>query len=248
MKIFFQKYFRFIFEGILFNPIWIVERRVCKKIKFAIKASQIVYFDKWLDVGCGLRPYESSFPADSYIGVDIETSGRVPTLKAPDFFYNGRELPFPEGSFDGVLCTQVLEHVSDPRNLLAEMHRVIKPGGGLILSLPFVWQEHEEPYDFFRFTRFGIVDLLGQSGFEVESVERDTGAIETLAVALNVYIIHNLVPPFRGFGRLTALGLCFPIQCAALALQMILPDRGQFYVNLVIRARKADRSSSGSKC
>ncbi len=234
----FIKNLRYAKEGILFNPVWISEHNLRTQIESTIKLISIKPSATWLDVGCGLRPYESYFPVGSYVGVDIEVSGREPTLKAPDYYYDGRILPFPEDSFEGAISTQVLEHVPDPRGLLTEMHRVIKPGGELVISLPFVWQEHEEPYDFFRFTSFGIAELLKQTGFEVDAIIKDSGAIETLAVPLNVYIMRNLVPPIRGFGRLVALLVCFPIQLIALILQRVLPDQGQLYLNLVIRARK----------
>ena len=223
---------------ILWNPIYLCEYSLRIKVKKAIQAFGIVMSDKWLDVGCGLRPYESHFPLGCYVGVDVETSGRDHAMKLPDCYYNGRILPFPGNCFEGAISTQVLEHVPDPRGLLAEMHRVIKPGGGLIISLPFVWQEHEEPYDFFRFTGFGITDLLKQTGFEVDSIAKDTGAIETLAVTLNVYIVNNLIPPVRGLGHLVVLFVCFPIQLIALILQLVLPDQSRLYLNLVIRARK----------
>ena len=233
-----RKYSRCVKEGILFNPVWISEHKLRAWIKSAIESIVFSQSDKWLDVGCGLRPYEMYFPTGSYVGVDIEISGRDPNLKAPDYYYDGQILPFPDGSFEGVISTQVLEHVPDPRGLLAEMHRVIKPGGELVISLPFVWQEHEEPYDFFRFTRFGIAEMLKQTGFEIDSLVKDTGAIATLAVTLNAYVMHNLVPPIFGLGRLVALVICFPIQLAALILQSTLPDQGQLYLNLVVRARK----------
>lgn len=232
-----RKFLWCVKAGVLFNPVWISEHKLRSEIKSAIE-SVVAPSEKWLDVGCGLRPYESYFPAGSYVGVDIEASGRDPHLKTPDHYYDGRVLPFSDNSFGGVISTQVLEHVSSPRSLLAEMYRVIRPGGKLIISLPFVWQEHEEPYDFFRFTQFGIADMLKQTGFEVDHIVKDTGGIETLAVTLNSYIVHNLVPPIHGFGRLVALTICFPIQLIAMALQIILPDRGQLYLNLVIQARK----------
>jgi SAM-dependent methyltransferase len=239
----FRKFLRHIDKGILFNPVWISERRLRSQIEAAIGATGLSPSESWLDVGCGLRPYESCFPAGSYVGVDIEVSGRDAGLKAPDHYYDGRTLPFSAGNFDGIISTQVLEHVPDPHGLLAEMHRVIKPGGTLIISLPFVWQEHEEPYDFFRFTRFGIADLLKRTGFEVDSIAKDTGAIETLAMTLNVYITHNLVPPVRGFGRLVIAAVCFPVQLVAMVLQGMLPDQRQLYLNLVIRAKKPAHTS-----
>lgn len=225
-------------KSILFNPIWIVEHNLNYQIKTAIAAITFARDDKWLDVGCGLRPYESSFPQGVYVGVDIEVSGRNAELKAPDHYYDGRTLPFPDGSFEGVICTQVLEHVPDPGLLLAEMNRVLKPGGKLIMSLPFAWQEHEIPYDFFRYTRFGIKSLLNRSGFEVGDLIKDTGTIEALAVLVNCYIVHNLVPPIRGVGSLIVLTVCFPIQLVAKILQKILPDKNHFYINIIVSAKK----------
>ena len=110
--------------------------------------------------------------------------------------------------------------------------------GGLIISLPMLWQEHEEPYDFARFTSFGIIELLKSNGFEIENIVKDTGAIEAIAVTLNVYIMSNLIPPIRGVGRIVALTICFPIQLMAIILQKILPDNGKLYLNLVVRAKK----------
>jgi SAM-dependent methyltransferase len=235
----FQQHFRRIKEGVWFNPVWISEHKLRHQIRSAIELTTVAPADKWLDVGCGMRPYESYFPSSTYVGVDIAVSGRDPGLKAPDHYYDGRVLPFPDHSFEGVISTQVLEHVPDPRGLLAEIYRVIKPGGKLLISLPFVWQEHEEPYDFSRFTHFGIADLLKQTGFEIDSIVKDTGAIEALAVTFNVYIMHNLVPPVRGAGSLVALTICCPVQIIAMVLQRLLPDQGQLYLNLVVRARKA---------
>lgn len=225
-------------KSILLNPIWIVEHNLNRQIKAAIAAITFARDDKWLDVGCGLRPYESSFPQGVYIGVDIEVSGRNAELKAPDHYYDGRILPFPDESFEGVICTQVLEHVPDPGLLLAEMYRVLKPGGRLIMSLPFVWQEHEAPYDFFRYTRFGATSLLNRAGFEVSDLIKNTGTIEALAVLVNSYIVHNLVPPIRGAGSLIVLTVCFPIQLVAKILQKILPDNNNFYINIIISAKK----------
>ena len=81
-------------------------------------------------MGCGHRPYEDHFPQGCYTGVDVESSGRDYTMKIPDHLSDGLKLPFPDCTVDGVINTQVLEHVPDPSALLLEMFRVIKPGGG----------------------------------------------------------------------------------------------------------------------
>jgi len=228
-------------RGIVLNPIWISEHRLRTKIRNVTESLAFGSSERWLDVGCGLRPYESYFPGNGYVGVDVEVSGREKGMKSPDCYYDGRALPFADGSFDGAFSTQVLEHVPDPAAVLQEMHRVVKPGGALVISLPFVWQEHEEPYDFFRFTRFGITELLERTGFECRRIEPDSGAVETLAVTFNNFLTQNWVPRIPGAGRVMAAVICFPIQSVALLLQKVLPDRGQLYLNLVIHAtRKAE--------
>lgn len=231
------------FPEIIWNPIYLHEHALRTQIREAIEGFDIGVSDKWLDVGCGLRPYEGHFPKSCYVGIDVESSGRDRAMKVADCYYDGRVLPFPDHSFDGVLSTQVLEHVPNPRSLLAEMHRVTKEGGGLVLSLPFLWQEHEEPYDYSRFSTFGIAELLTQAGFDIHSMTKDTGAIEALAVTANVYIINNLVPPIRVLGWAIVICVCFPIQLLALALQRVLPDQGKLYLNLVIRASGTDATA-----
>ena len=225
-------------QGILLNPIWLSEHHLRVHVRRATQSLAFAPSDRWLDVGCGLRPYESYFPAGSYVGVDVEVSGRDPAMKTPDCYYDGRLLPFADRSFDGAFSTQVLEHVADPAALLREMHRVVKPGGSLLLSLPFVWQEHEEPFDFFRFTRFGITEMLKQTGFTVVEIQRDSGTLETLAVMLNLFVLDNLIPPIRGVGRLVAALVCCPIQIVALIAGRLAPETGKLYLNLVVRATR----------
>jgi SAM-dependent methyltransferase len=162
-------------------------------------------------------------------------------LKQPDYYYDGRTLPFSEGSFDGVLCTQVLEHVSHPQELLLEISRVLRPGGILILSAPFLWQEHEEPYDFFRFSSFGMRRLLSCCGLDEISMMKTTGSIETIAQAASVYVATNCSLPLKGWGRLKALLFCFPLQLGGLLWQFILPDKRQLFLDLIVVAKRSEK-------
>lgn len=111
-------------------------------------------------------------------------------------------------------------------------------GEVVIISLPFVCPEHEQPFDYFRFSRFWITELLEKSGLKVEMMKRDSSTIETLAILTNVYIVTNLIPGIRGIGRIFALVLCFPIQLISLVLSKLLPDKGGLYLNLVVVAKK----------
>ncbi|CAN5263615.1 hypothetical protein BH23GEM4_BH23GEM4_11570 [soil metagenome] len=79
-------------------------------------------------------------------------------------------LPMRNGTFDAVLCTQTLEHLEWPREAVAEMHRVLKPGGALYLSAPMAHCEHQQPYDFFRYTSFGLRSILTHAGFTKDNI------------------------------------------------------------------------------
>lgn len=170
-----------------------------------------------LDIGCGNKPYAALFSSEvaSYIGVDIEQSH----LQKVDIICPATAIPLPDSSFDTILCTQTIEHVYDHRQLLAEAFRLVRPGGHLILSGPFYWPLHEEPYDFFRFTRYGFEQLLRSTGFSVQSIEENGGswalagqalihslcgsklwAVRFLFDSLRLYILFNLI-----FGALEAI-------------------------------------------
>jgi SAM-dependent methyltransferase len=234
-------------KSILLNPIWILERINYRKVSELISQHSIKTDELWLDVGCGERPYEDFFPKGVYIGVDVEDSGREARLKVPDYFYDGRTLPFSDNHFDGVLCTQVLEHVPDPNILLLEIARVLKPRGSLIISVPFVHEEHEQPFDFFRFSSFGMRELLINTNFEIECITKDTSAIITLGMLTNIFIVNNLVPKIKGTWAIFAFLFCFPIQGIAIILSKILPDQGSLYLNLIVKAiKKSDVETTPS--
>jgi SAM-dependent methyltransferase len=128
--------------------------------------------DRVLDVGCGTQPYRSLFGRHPYIGIDVEASGRTAEHKKPDVFFDGLNIPFEANEFGLVLCIEVLEHAIEPAHLLAEMFRVLRPGGQLVLTTPFMWGEHEAPYDFRRFSLNGLSRVAEQAGFEVVLRER----------------------------------------------------------------------------
>lgn len=229
---------------IFWNPIYLSTRALRTAIEQAIENANVQPSEKWLDLGCGLRPYEAHFPQGCYVGLDVETSGRDESLKAPDYLYDGEVFPFEDSSFSGLLSTEVFEHVPNPETLITEAFRVVKPGGRFILSTPFVWREHEVPYDFFRYTSYGMTELLTRQGFVVEEVTKTTGALETLAMNFIAYIINDLTPKSRVVGGLVTLLICFPIQLIVLVLSKVLPDKKQLFVNLVISARKPEKAAA----
>lgn len=124
-----------------------------------------------LDVGCGDRPYEELLRplVKRYIGID-----RPSTLHgncSVETWADASRLPFRSESFESVCAFQVLEHIAEPSEALAEMSRVLVEGGHAVLTTPFMWGLHEEPYDFFRYTSHGLRHLCEQNGLKVVSVK-----------------------------------------------------------------------------
>jgi SAM-dependent methyltransferase len=120
-----------------------------------------------LDVGCGEQPYRSLLThAKSYQGLDIAESDERFGYARPDtLFVSGYPWPVADASADLVLCTEVLEHVLEPADLLREVRRCMRPGGRLLMTVPFAARWHFVPYDYWRFTPSGITHLLHGAGF-----------------------------------------------------------------------------------
>jgi len=136
-----------------------------------------------VDVGCGVQPYRQFLgpKVTEHVGVD-----RRGNFSCPDIEGDALNLPFPDASFDAALSTQVLEHVADPQRALHEVARVLRPGGTLILTCPGTWPHHEAPYDFFRFTRFGLEHLLQQAGFTAVVLKPQGGMWASIGQLLNL--------------------------------------------------------------
>lgn len=144
-----------------------------------------------LDVGCGQKPYADYFRhAKSYRGCDYKA-----TKADLDFICPAHTVPLPDGSIDGIICTEVLEHVPDPRAVWTEFGRLVRPGGHVLLSTPMYWPHHEAPYDFFRFTGYGLQRLVEDSGFELRKIYPRGGTWIFVAQAVQHTMVQYL--PFR---------------------------------------------------
>jgi SAM-dependent methyltransferase len=106
----------------------------------------------------------------------IHAGGRHPDIAA-----SANAIPVPESSFDAVLMTQVLEHVPEPLEVLREAFRLLVPKGKLHLTAPLVWELHELPHDYYRYTEKGLEHLLAKAGFETVLVKPRTDCFATLA-------------------------------------------------------------------
>lgn len=156
---------------------------------------------KLIDLGCGAKPYAGLFApfVSSHFGVDFgETAGlHYGAATKADLLVDGADTKLPAGSFDTLLSTQVLEHVFDTDAFIAECHRLLAKGGKGIFTIPFLWQCHAEPNDFYRFTRHSIRRLFEERGFRVVELEPIGGAyaalIQTRIVSLHCREVANPV-------------------------------------------------------
>jgi SAM-dependent methyltransferase len=121
-----------------------------------------------LDVGCGTMPYRALFPqAMPYEGLEINQERQQKNPRVT-YFYDGETMPMAANQFAAILCSEVLEHSFVPERLLSECHRVLRPDGALLLTMPFLWPEHEQPWDSQRFTHYGLHHRLAAAGFRVD--------------------------------------------------------------------------------
>lgn len=147
--------------GLFVNPFYFVRRDLFRAVDVNKKLVQ----GNVLDVGCGTQPYRELFQVKTYVGLEYDTPDNRAKKRA-DLFYDGGAFPCADESFDSVVCFEVLEHVPEPERFIGEIRRVLRPGGTLLLSTPFLFEEHEMPYDFQRFTKFGLQRLLSTHGFQ----------------------------------------------------------------------------------
>ena len=158
--------------------------------------------DRVLDAGCGQGEILAEFrrfdvPVD-YHGVDLGVGERDWKFQV-SAIADLHRLPYKNGSFDKIICNQVLEHVDRPDDVLGELVRVLSPGGRLFLSVPFVWHLHQEPYDRFRFSLHALQYLLGKHALTVDLIQPMGGYFSVLRYVLSSHtlVTANLSRPWN---------------------------------------------------
>ncbi len=220
--------------AILTSPVYIIRSGLYNAIVHL--APQIE--GNILDIGCGQKPYESIFlNAKSYIGVDIEVSGHNHKDSKVDFFYDGEILPFPDSSFDSLVCFEVLEHVFNVDELFAELTRVLKPNGLFLATVPFVWEEHEAPYDSARYTSYGMEHIAKKNNFEIIELIKSTTNVLTIGQLIINYVVQYVMPRGRVLGKLSQIFIIFPLNFMVLFINYILPKKYSLFCNTIMLCR-----------
>lgn len=159
-----------------------------------------------MDFGCGSKPYRDLFQVEKYIGVDYAGEGHTHENEEVDVYYDGSNIPFPDNYFDSILSSEVFEHLFEAERILDELRRVLKPKGIMLITCPFVWNEHEVPIDYARYTKFALEHLFTKHGFKILKYEKKGSFVETIFQLLNIYneelIAHggvfSKIPVLRG--------------------------------------------------
>jgi SAM-dependent methyltransferase len=219
--------------GLLVNPFYLARRSLRRAVaEFAPRLA-----GRLLDVGCGTQPYRALFAVQQYVGLDID-SEHTRRLAVADLFYDGTTFPVPDAAFDTVLCNQVLEHVFTPDAFVAEIVRVLKPGGQLLLTVPFVWDEHEQPVDYARYSSFGLAHLLRKHSLEIVEQRKLLDNAGVLFQLANAYV-YKLVQRWPAAARLAVnLLVMAPLTLLGLAAAALLPRNPDLFLDQVVLARK----------
>ena len=184
------------------------------------------------DAGCGESRHKLYFTGQRYVGADLAVGDSAWNYSQLDVIAELGALPFPGAVFEACLNIVTLEHVPEPGCVLKELARTLAPGGRLLLIAPHEWEEHQQPHDYYRYTRYGLEYLLRQAGFEPQEIRPAGGFFRLLSRRL-----LNALQFFPGPSILLAAVFFIP---PALILPLLDPldRRRNFTLGYICSARK----------
>lgn len=156
-----------VLKGTIFHPQWLSDRyhQRSKKVLRKVKNTTI------LDIGSGNASYKNSIEKlNNYFSLDYPGTNKGYSVR-PDVFADAHSLPFADDSVDVVLLFEVLEHVNDPSMVLNEIQRVLRPEGEFYMSVPFIYPIHDAPNDYWRFTIYGVENILFNHGLKIDQLK-----------------------------------------------------------------------------
>ncbi|MBN8702643.1 MAG: class I SAM-dependent methyltransferase [Bacteroidetes bacterium] len=211
----------------------------------ALDFSKYVKGGRLLDFGCGGKPYKSLMNVSEYIGLDYENEGHPHQNEQIDVLYDGGKLPFKNEQFDYILCTEVFEHLFDLDEKLIEFNRVLKSNGLIFVTCPFIWNEHEVPFDYARYTMFALNHKFEKNNFEVVSCYKSGTFIETYTQLFFTYFSKKEVRYKSNEIGLFKKCVIFLINLFGKGLSKLLPNNESIYLTNVFIAKKIEPKITG---
>jgi SAM-dependent methyltransferase len=221
--------------GLFVNPFFLARR----SLRSSMQGLAGELRGRLLDVGCGTKPYRALFDVSEYVGLDID-SETTRRRAIADVLYDGTRFPFDDGRFDAVLCNQVLEHVFNPDTFVDEFRRVLAPGGRLLLTVPFIWDEHEQPWDYARYSSFGLRSLLERHGFKVLRHEKLLDDASVLFQLLNAYLFKVTRSRSLLLSLLLTPVLMAPVSVLGWLAGLVLPRNPDLFLDQVVVAERIE--------
>jgi SAM-dependent methyltransferase len=220
--------------GIFINASYFIKRGIYT----GIKTNAHNLKGKLLDFGCGNKPYKSLFVVEQYIGIDIENKAHNHDKESIDLIYDGKNIPFENEHFDSIFASEVFEHVFNLEEVLLELNRILKKDGVILITLPFVWYQHEKPNDFARYTEFGIKYLLEKSNFEIIIHEKSSSWFETIIQLWNSYLYETIFPRNNFLKLVLCIIFITPFNLIGIIGEWLFPKNYDLYLNHIILAKK----------
>lgn len=212
------------FFSIFYHPFYFVRKEI-----FAFLESNSNFLSgNLLDFGGGSKPYQDLFKnSQNYFSIEVLSNKE--NLKS-DIYYNGSELPFADNTFDSILCTEVFEHVEKLDDVIDELYRVLKPGGRMIVTTPFMCMEHEMPYDFRRFSFNGLSNLMKKNNFKILQSQKLLNNFHVFFQTLNFYICQVFLKKKTKYLKyIIYFFLAGPINFLSLFFNFFLPKADEMY-------------------
>lgn len=228
--------------GWIVNPFFLARRALWLEMTRLLPRMHGVL----LDVGCGSQPYRELARVDRYVGLDYDVPDRREAAVA-DLFYDGGVFPVADADYDSVLCTQVLEHVFNPDQFLGEISRCMRPNGVLVLSVPFVWDEHSQPHDCARYSTFGLRAMFARAGLEIEEHTHTLNDGRVLVQLGLAYLYKITLTRWTWVNLLTTVLIMAPLNLLGILLGWVSPRNPDFYLDHVVWARKRAEPTTSSR-
>ena len=147
-------------------------------------------------------------------------------------------MPFEDKYFDSLISNQVFEHVFNPVEFLKEVNRIVKKDGMFLLTVPFIWDEHEQPYDYARYSSFGLKHILNENGFEIIEHRKSNNSMEVVFQLWNEYLYKITLTKNKYLNLILTIPLMAPVNIIGSLISKIMPKNNDLYLDNIVLAKK----------